>query len=92
MMVAAGKEVSEFVGEQNGKERERKGKSSGEGRWMAVNEGEVVEEFVHGGGAVVGERDSEVCSGNEASGESKEEKKNGESERFVGRPMRDGFV
>ena len=60
VMVAAGEEMAEFVGEKNGQQSDGKGKASQEGGGIFVEESKSAEEFVEGGGLVVGVGDGEL--------------------------------
>ena len=66
VVVAAGEKMAEFVGEQDGQERQGEGESGGEGERLAIDEREGMNEFVPGDGFVVGVGDGEMSAGDEA--------------------------
>ena len=63
MMIAAGKEVSEFVGEENGEQSESKWQTGGEAERVFVKESERAEKFVRREGFVPGIGVSELRAG-----------------------------
>jgi len=69
VMVAAGKEMAELVGEKNGEQGESKRQAGGETERVFVEEREGPEEFVEGEGFVAGVSDGELCAGDEAGAE-----------------------
>jgi len=72
-MVAAGKEMAELVGEKNSEQGESKRQAGGETERVFVEEREGAEEFVEGEGFVPSIGDGELCAGDEAGAEGKEE-------------------
>ncbi len=72
MMVAAGKEMAELVGEKNGEQGESKRQAGGEAERMFVEKSERVEKFVKREGFVPGISSSELCASDEASAEREE--------------------
>src|SRR5216684_8502473 len=73
MMVAAGKEMAEFVGEKNGEQGESKRQARGEAKRVFVKESERTEKFVEGEGLVLSIGSGELCAGDEAGAEGEEE-------------------
>ena len=67
VMMAAGEEVAEFVGEKNGEQRECEGQAGGESQRVAIRQREGADEIVPGNGLVVGIGHREVRAGDEAS-------------------------
>ena len=82
-MMAASEEMTEFMREKYCEDGECKRESGSERRRMSIDEREVVEEFVHGGGPVMGERNGEMRAGDEAGDHREKEKKNGQHKRFI---------
>ena len=71
VMMAAGEKMAEFMCEQNDEQGEGKRKARREGRWMFVEEGEVVEKLVERHGLIVRISDGKLSAGDEASAQSK---------------------
>ena len=63
MVIAAGEEMAEFVDEKNTKKGQGERKTRGERGGMAIEESEVVEKFIDGGGLAAGKGDGELCAG-----------------------------
>jgi len=78
VMTAAGEEMAEFVGEKNGEESKREGQAGEQRRRIFVEEREGADEFVNGGGLLVGVRGGELGAGHEASGERAEKQRDSE--------------
>lgn len=78
VMAAAGEEMAEFVGEENGEEREREGQAGEKTGGIFVQEREGAEEFVDGGGLLVGVGDGELRASDKAGGEGAEKKRDGQ--------------
>jgi hypothetical protein len=72
MMVAAGKEMTELVGEKNGEQGESKRQARGEAKRVFVKKSERAKKFVEGEGFVPGVSSSELCAGDEAGAEREE--------------------
>ena len=60
VMVAAGEEMPEFVGKENGQQSDGKGKTGQESGGIFVEESEGADEFVEGSGLIVGVGDGEL--------------------------------
>ena len=89
VVVAAGEKMAEFVGQENCQERQREGKSGGQGQRVAIDEREGVNEFVPGDGFVVRVGDGEVRAGDQAGAQGHEKQQASEKQRFGGGPARD---
>jgi hypothetical protein len=89
VMITAGKEVAEFVDEENSEEREGERKSGGECGGLAIEESEVVKKLIDRGGLSMSERDGELCACDEAGAHGEKKERDGERERSVGRPASD---
>jgi hypothetical protein len=85
VMVAAGEEVAQFVGEKNGQQSGGEGQADKESGGVFVEESEGAEEFVERGGLMVGIGDGELGAGGQTSTESEEEQRYGEDKGFEGR-------
>jgi hypothetical protein len=85
VMVAAGEEMAEFVGEKNGQESGGEGEAGEKSGRIFVEESEGTEEFVERGGLMVGVSDGELCASGEAGAEREEKERDGEEEGFEGR-------
>ncbi len=85
VMVAAGEEMAEFVGEKNGQQSDGKGKAGQESDRIFVKESEGAEEFVERGGLIVGVSDGELRARGEAGAEREKKEDDGEDKRFEGR-------
>ena len=72
-MMAAGEIVSEFVREQNRKQREREGQAADERERMPVEQRKRAQEFVEGDGFILGVGRGEVRAGHEAGAQRDEE-------------------
>ena len=83
VMMAAGEEMAEFVGEKNGEQSEGEGEAGGEAGGMLVEKFEGANEFVEGDGLIVGVGDGELRAGDEAGAKSEEEENAGEDEQFL---------
>jgi len=92
VVMAAGEEMAELVGEKDGEQGQSEGKSGSEGERMAVEEREGAEEFVPGDGFVVGVGDGEVRAGDEAGAKGEEEEGAGDEEGLGGGAVAMGSV
>jgi len=88
MMVAASKEVSEFVSEQNPEQRCGKRKSREETDRILIEERERTQQLIDGYGFIVRVGHSKLCSRDEASAQRKGKKHNRKNQRLSGRPRR----
>src|SRR5260370_33741781 len=84
MMITAGKETSEFVGEENGEKGERKGETDGEAERVFVKKSERAEKFVGGGGLVLRVGIFELRAGHQASAKREEEENASEDQHLSG--------
>ena len=66
VMMAAGEEMSQLVGEQDHQQREGKGQAARERQGVTIDQGESANEFVEGDGLVVVVGDRELGTGYEA--------------------------
>ena len=73
MVVAAGEEMAEFVGEENEKKSEGEWESGGEAEGVFVEKSEGAEKFVGGEGFVLRIRGGKLRAGDEAGTEGEEE-------------------
>jgi hypothetical protein len=89
VMVAAGEEMAEFVGEQDGEQREGEGEAGGQARGMLIEEFESADKFLDGSGFVLRVGDGELGARDEAGAEREQEKNTGEEQGFWGRARRD---
>ena len=69
MVVAAGEEMAEFVGEKNGEKSGSEGKACEKGGGILVEECEGAKELVEGRGLIAGIGDSELGASGEAGAE-----------------------
>jgi hypothetical protein len=72
-MAAASEKMAELMDEENGEQREGKGKAGGESGGLSIEERHALEEFVDGSGFVARESVSELRAGNEASAKGNDE-------------------
>ena len=73
MMIAAGKEMAELVGEKNGKQSKSKWQACGEAERIFVKKSETAQKFVEREGLILGIGGGELSSGDEAGAEGEEE-------------------
>jgi hypothetical protein len=92
VMMAAGEEMAEFVGQENGEQCEGEGEAGGEARGMLVEEFEGAHKFVEGDGLVLRVGDGELRAGDEAGAEREEEENACEEQGLWGRARRDVCV
>lgn len=92
VMIAAGKEMSEFVGEENGEKGERKGETDGEAERVFVKKCERAEKFVGGEGLVLRVGICELRAGHQTSTKREEEENASEDQHLSGRAVGDGSV
>src|SRR5271163_830562 len=88
-MVAAGEEVAEFVGEENGHESGGERQACQKTGGIFVKEREGVEELVPGNGLIVGESSGELSARGKTSAEGEEKKHHGQDERLARGPRKD---
>jgi hypothetical protein len=89
MMIAAGKEMAEFVGEKNSEQSKSKWKACGEAERLPVKESERAEKFVEGEGLILRIGGSELSAGDEAGAEGEKEQDASEEQHLSGRTVRD---
>ena len=92
VVMTAGEEVAEFVGEEDGQECGGEGEACEQGRGIFVEEGEGAEEFIEGGGLVVGIGDGELSAGGEAGAEGEQKESYCKDEGFEGRARKNRDV
>ncbi|HKW57166.1 MAG TPA: hypothetical protein VJN42_07385 [Candidatus Acidoferrum sp.] len=92
VMATAGEEVAKLMSEKNDEQRGGERQTGEKTSRISVKEGEGVDEFIHGGGLVVGISECELRAGSEASGEGEKKKKDGENEGFGGRVRESGKI
>jgi hypothetical protein len=92
MVVTAGEEMAEFVGEKNGEKSGGEGKACKKGGGILVEEREGAEELVEGSGLIAGIGDSELGPGGEAGAEGEEKEGYSEDEGLEGRSRENGDV
>lgn len=92
VMMAAGEEMSQLVGEQDHQQREGKGQAARERQGVTIDQGESANEFVEGDGLVVGVGDRELGAGYEAGAEREEKESARENKRLDGRVRRDRTI
>lgn len=74
VMMTAGEDMAEFVGEKNGEQGECERQAGGEGRGVLVKQREGFDKLVQGNGLVLRIGDGELGAGDKASAKSEEEK------------------
>jgi hypothetical protein len=92
MMIAAGKEMSELVGEENREKGEGKGEAGSEAKRVFVKEGERAEKFVEGERLILRIGSGELRAGYEAGAKREKEEDAREEQHFSGRAVGDGGV
>jgi hypothetical protein len=92
MMIAAGKEMSELVGEENREKSEGKGEAGSEAKRVFVKESERAEEFVERERLILRIGRGELRAGDEAGTKREEEEDAREEQHFSGRAVGDGGV
>ena len=92
MMIAAGKEMTQFVREKNGKQGESKRQACGEAERVFVKKSERAEKFVEREGFVLSVGISELCPGDEAGAKREEEEDTGKNQHLPGRMVGDRGV
>ena len=65
MMIATGKEMTQFVREKNGEQSESKRQACGEAERVFVKKSKRAEKFVEREGFVLGVGSRELCAGDE---------------------------
>lgn len=88
VMVAASKEMSQFMGQQNPEQRRRKRKPRQKSARISIKQRESPQQFIDGHGLVVRVRHGELRACDKAGAERKQKKENGENQRFHGRAGR----
>jgi len=91
-MTAAGKEMAEFVGEKDGEEGESERQAGKQRGGVFVEEREGADEFVNGGGLLVGVGGGELRAGHEAGGEGAKKERDSEQQGAERRVREDGSV
>jgi hypothetical protein len=81
VMMAAGKEVAEFMGKKNGEQREGEGEAREEPGRIKVEKFVGVDNLVERGSQILGIRAGELSAGYEAGAERKQEQAGGGQER-----------
>ena len=92
MMIAAGKEMTQFVREKNGEQGESKRQACGEAERVFVKKSERAEKFVKREGFVLSIGSSELCPGDEAGAKREEEEDAGKNQHLPGRTVGDRGV
>ena len=92
MMIAAGKEMTQFVREKNGKQGESKRQACGEAERVFVKKSKRAEKFVEREGFVLSVGISELCPGDEAGAKREEEEDTGKNQHLPGRMVGDSGV
>ena len=92
VMVAAGEEVAEFVGEKNGEQREGEGEAGEESGRMLVEKFVGVDKLVERGGLILGIRIGELSARREAGAKREQEQDAGEQESSGWRTRRNSKV
>ena len=92
MMIAAGKEMTQFVREKNGEQSESKRQARGEAERVFVKKSERAEKFVEREGLVLSVGSSELCPGDEARAKREEEEDAGKNQHLPGRTVGDRGV
>jgi len=88
MVVTAGEEMAEFMGEENKEKSKCERETGGEAEGVLVKESKGAEKFIGGEGLVLGIGGGELRAGDEAGAESEEEEDAGEEQHFSGRTVR----
>jgi len=91
-MMATGKKMAEFVGEENGHQGQGKGQAGDERGRTRVQELEGRDELIPGDGLVMGIGDGEMRARDEASAEREEKEHAGEEQSLAGRMIGNGGV
>lgn len=91
-MVAAGKEMPEFVREQDSHQSEGEWKPGGKARWIFVKESKRPQQFVDGHRLIVSIGGGELCASDEAGAERQQEQEDRENQRSPGGPVRNRCV
>ena len=92
VMMAAGKEVAEFVGKKNGEQREGEGEAREESGRMLVEKFVRVDKLVERGSEILGIRVGELSAGGEAGAKREQEQDACEYKSSGGRARRNGQV
>jgi hypothetical protein len=91
-MIAAGKEMTQFVREKNGEQSESKRQACGESERVFVKKSERAEKFVEREGLVLSVGSSELCAGDEARAKREEEEDTSKNQHLPGRTVGDRGV
>jgi hypothetical protein len=91
-MIAAGKEMTQFVREKNGEQGESKRQACGEAERVFVKKCERAEKFVEREGFVLSVGSRELCAGDEAGAKREEEEDTSKNQHFPGRTIGDRGV
>ena len=92
MMIAAGKEMTQFVREKNGEQGESKRQACGEAEGVFVKKRERAEKFVEREGFVLSVGSGELCAGDEARAKREEEEDTSKNQHLPGRTIGDRGV
>ena len=84
VMMTAGEEMAEFMGEQNGQQSEGEGQACCKGAWVFVKKGEGFEELVEGNGLILRVGEGKLSSGDET-GAKREKKQSARDEQHLKR-------
>ena len=87
MMIAAGKEMTQFVREKNGEQGESKRQACGEAERVFVKKSERAEKFVEREGFVLSIGSRELRTSDEASAKREEEEDTGKNQHLPGRTV-----
>ena len=88
VMMTAGKEMAELMGEQDGEQSEGERQAGGKSWWVFVKKGEGVEKLIERNGLILRVGESELSAGNQAGAKSEEKKNTGKIKRFKRRARR----
>ena len=92
MMIAAGKEMTQFVREKNGEQSESKRQACGEAEGVFVKKCERAEEFVEREGFILSVGSRELRASDEASAKREEEEDTSKNQHLSGRTVGDRGV